>query len=297
MKVLILGGSGMLGHKLWQRLAPHFDTHVTFRQSPQPYAAYGIFDDARSIGGVSAEDFDSVIRALASVRPDVVVNCIGIVKQDATAKDPVKSITVNALFPHRLAHVCRVANARLIHISTDCVFSGQAGDYKETDKADAEDLYGRTKFLGEVAYENSLTIRTSMIGRELSGAHGLIEWFLSQRGQTVRGFKRAVFSGFTTAALADVISNVISKHPELSGVWHVAAEPINKFELLSLVKEAFKLNIEIGPDDSFICDRSLNADRFRHETGWAPQTWPEMIQEMAQDPTGYDEFRRNHAYR
>jgi dTDP-4-dehydrorhamnose reductase len=297
MKVLILGGSGMLGHKLWQRLAPDFYTHVTFRQSPQAYSAYGIFDPARSIGGVSAEDFDTVIRALASVRPDVVVNCIGIVKQDATAKDPLKSITVNALFPHRLAHSCRAANARLIHISTDCVFSGQSGDYKETDKADAEDLYGRTKLLGEVDYENALTIRTSMIGRELSGAHGLVEWFLSQRGQTVRGFKRAVFSGFTTAALADIISNVIAKHPELRGVWHVAAEPINKFDLLSLVKEAFGLNIEIVAEDSFICDRSLDADRFRRETGWAPDGWPQMIDQMAQDPTPYDEFRRSHAHR
>jgi dTDP-4-dehydrorhamnose reductase len=297
MKVLILGGSGMLGHKLWQRLAPQFDTHVTFRQTPQTYAAYGIFDPARSLGGVSAEDFDSVVRALASVRPDVVVNCIGVVKQDAAAKDPVKSIGVNALFPHRLAHACRAANARLIHISTDCVFSGKAGDYKETDKADAEDLYGRTKFLGEVDYENCLTIRTSMIGRELSGTHGLIEWFLSQRGQTVRGFKRAVFSGFTTAALADIIGNVISKHSQLRGVWHVAAEPINKFELLSLVKQAFGLNIEIMAEDSFICDRSLNAERFRRETGWAPDGWPQMIQQMAQDPTGYDEFRRSDAHR
>jgi dTDP-4-dehydrorhamnose reductase len=142
-----------------------------------------------------------------------------------------------------------------------------------------------------------MTIRTSMIGRELSGTHGLIEWFLSQRGQTVRGFKRAVFSGFTTTALADIISDVISKHPKLNGVWHVAAEPINKFELLSLVKQAFKLDIEILPEDSFICDRSLDAERFRSETGWTPATWPQMIHQMAQDPTSYDNFRRNHAHR
>jgi dTDP-4-dehydrorhamnose reductase len=296
-KVLILGGSGMLGHKLWQRLAPEFDTHATFRQAPHHYSAYGMFDPARSIGHVSAEDFDSVVRALASVRPEVVVNSIGVIKQDATAKDPLKSISVNALFPHRLAHACRAANARLIHISTDCVFSGRSGNYKETDQSDAEDLYGRTKFLGEVDYENCMTIRTSMIGRELSGTHGLIEWFLSQRGQTVRGFKRAVFSGFTTTALADIIRDVISKHPKLNGVWHVAAEPINKFELLSLVKQAFKLDIEILPEDSFICDRSLDAERFRSETGWTPATWPQMIHQMAQDPTSYDNFRRNHAHR
>jgi dTDP-4-dehydrorhamnose reductase len=297
LKVLILGGSGMLGHKLWQRLAPEFDTYATFRQAPPHYPAYGMFDPARSIGDVSAENFDSVVRALASVHPEVVVNCIGVVKQDASAKDPLKSINVNALFPHRLAHACRAANARLIHISTDCVFSGRSGNYKETDQSDAEDLYGRTKFLGEVDYENCMTIRTSMIGRELSGTHGLIEWFLSQRGQSVRGFRRAVFSGFTTIALADIISDVISKHPKLNGVWHVAAEPINKFELLSLVKQSFKLDIEISPDDSFMCDRSLDAERFRRETGWSPNAWPQMIQQMAHDSTPYDEFRRTHAHR
>ena len=283
----------MLGHKLWQRLAPEFDTHVTFRKSPHHYSTYGIFDPDRSIGHVSANDLDAISRALASVRPDVVINCIGIVKQDQTAKDPLKSISVNALFPHQLAHECRVVNARLIHISTDCVFTGRSGNYKETDKSDAEDLYGRTKFLGEVEYENCMTVRTSMIGRELSGTHGLIEWFLSQRGKTVRGFKRAIFSGFTTTALADVISLLISKYRTLNGVWHVASEPINKFELLSLVKQFLALDIEILPDDSFICDRSLDAGRFRFETGWAPMAWPEMIQHMAEDPTPYDEVRRS----
>lgn len=292
-KTLILGGSGMLGHKLWQTLSRRFDTCATFRGSPDFEAPGGLFDPARSLGGVSAHDFDSVVRALAAARPEVVVNCVGIVKQDAAAKDPYQSIAVNALFPHRLAQACAVARARLIHVSTDCVFTGRRGNYKETDAADAEDIYGRTKWLGEVDDEHCLTIRTSMIGRELRGAHGLVEWFLSQRGKSVRGFKRAVFSGFTTEALASIIGDVIADQKHLRGVWHVAAEPINKFDLLTLVKDAFKLDIEIEPDETFVCDRSLDGSRFSRETSFAPPAWGEMIERMARDATPYEEIRKN----
>src|SRR5215468_2937943 len=199
MKVLVLGGSGMLGHKLWQTFGPHFDTYVTFRGVPEEYRRYRIFDQAKSISNISAEDIDSVARVFGTVQPDVVVNCIGIVKQDTAAKDPIASITVNSLLPHHLARLCHQHSARLIHLGTDCVFSGRKGDYSEADIPDAGDLYGRTKLLGEVAGENCLTIRTSMIGRELKGSHGLLEWFLSQTDR-VRGFKRAIFSGFTTQA-------------------------------------------------------------------------------------------------
>ena len=287
----------MLGHKLWQTLAGRFDAHVTFRQSPAAYSRLGLFDPSRSHGQVSAQDFDSVVRALAAVRPAAVVNCIGIVKQDAAAKDPYQSIAVNALFPHRLAQACGAAGARLIHISTDCVFTGRSGHYAESCVTDAEDLYGRTKALGEVDYEHCLTLRTSMIGRELQGSHGLVEWFLGQQGKTVRGFKRAVFSGFTTEALAAIISDLIADHRELHGVWHVAAEPINKFDLLSLVKGAFNLDIEIEPDETFVCDRSLDAARFRQATGFTPPSWPQMIERMARDTTAYEEMRRIYANR
>jgi dTDP-4-dehydrorhamnose reductase len=297
MKVLILGGSGMLGHKLWQTLRGRFDTRVTFRRPPALYARLGLFDPSRSIGHVSAQDFDSVVGALASARPDVVVNCVGIVKQDAAAKDPYQSINVNALFPHRLAHACAASGARLIHVSTDCVFTGRRGNYKESDASDAEDLYGRTKWLGEVEGEHCLTIRTSMIGRELQGAHGLIEWFLSQRGKSVRGFKRAVFSGFTTEVLAGIIADIIADRRELSGVWHVAAEPVNKFDLLTLVRQAFGLDIEIEPDETFVCDRSLDGSRFGQTTGFSPPSWPEMIERLAHDSTPYEEIRKNYADR
>ena len=282
----------MLGHKLWQTFAERFDTFVTFRQPPTGFAT--IFDSSRTVSGVSANDFDTVTRAVASVKPEVLVNCIGIVKQDSAAKDPLTSISINALFPHRLAQLCRATGARLIHLSTDCVFSGRGGNYQEDDSSDAEDLYGRTKLLGEVGSPGCLTLRTSMIGRELTGAHGLVEWFLSQQGKRVRGFRRAVFSGFTTPALAETIAWIIEEHPSLEGVWHVAAEPINKFDLLTLVKERAGLEIEIEPDDSFVCDRSLNGERFREATGFVPPKWSDMISQLFQDPTPYNEFRRSH---
>jgi len=289
----------MLGHKVWQHFAKRLEAYATFRQSPSRYERFGIFDTSRSLGHVSAEDFDSVIRAMETMHPDAVVNCIGIVKQDAAAKDAVSSITVNALFPHRLAHLCRASGVRLVHLSTDCVFSGSEGNYTEDARPDATDLYGRTKLLGEVDYDNCLTLRTSMIGRELQGSHGQIEWFLSEAadGRQVRGFKRAVFSGLTTAALAQLIADLLLDHPRLSGVWHVAADPINKFDLLSLVKNSYGLNIEIEPDESFVCDRSLDASRFRAATGFTPQSWPEMIEQMRKDDTPYEQFRRTDAQR
>jgi dTDP-4-dehydrorhamnose reductase len=297
MRVLILGGSGMLGHKLWQTLSPSLDTYVTFRRAPAAYERFGIFDEARAVGGLSADNIDDFARELAVVRPHVIVNCVGIVKQDAAAQDPVSAITVNSLFPHQLAGICRPAGVRLIHLSTDCVFSGRNGNYSEADPADAEDLYGRTKLMGEVGGENCLTIRTSMIGRELGGAHGLVEWFLSQEGRRVRGFRRAVFSGFTTLALAELLGEVISRHADLRGVYHVAADPINKFDLLSLIKEAYGLSVEIEPDETFICDRSLKGTRFREATGFVAPGWPEMVQRLRDDPTPYHEIRRVNAER
>jgi dTDP-4-dehydrorhamnose reductase len=295
MRVLIVGGSGMLGHKLWQVFASRFDTYVTLRRGFDSYNRYGLFNSAHTVDCVSAEDFDSVVRAIDAVRPAVVINCIGIVKQAEAANDPLASIDINALFPHRLAKWCQGRGMRLIHISTDCVFSGRKGNYREGDVPDAEDLYGRTKLLGEVSDEGCLTIRTSMIGRELETSNGLIEWFLNQEDKTISGYKKSVFSGFTTNALAEIIAGIITKNPELHGVWHVASEPISKFELLSLVKQVYGLNIRIEPDETVVCDRSLNSERFRKVTGFVPPTWHDMIEQMYRDSTPYSELRRHHA--
>jgi dTDP-4-dehydrorhamnose reductase len=232
------------------------------------------------------------VRVMAEVKPEVVINCVGIIKQLDAAKDPIVSLSINSLFPHRLANLCRAAGARMIHISTDCVFSGRKGMYAEDDASDAEDLYGRTKYLGEVAHPGCLTIRTSIIGHELHSAHGLIDWFLSNRGGKVRGFSRAIYTGFTTSTMAKIIADIIANHPELSGLWQVSSDPISKYNLLKIVNEVYNTGIEIEPDDKFICDRSLNSARFRAALNFQPPTWPEMITDMFQDNLHYEHGRK-----
>jgi len=288
--VLILGAAGMLGHKLYQVHKNRFTVWATVRSSYTNYAKYGIFDSNDIIDDVDVNNFDKIVDILAGLRPDVVINCIGIIKQLKAAKDPIVSIHINSLLPHRLASLCQASNARFLHISTDCVFNGKKGSYTEEDPSDATDLYGRTKFLGETNRQGCLTLRTSIIGRELSTARGLIEWFLSNRKGKVKGFKRAIYTGFTTLALAEIVADVIENHPDLSGKYHVSSDPIDKYSLLCLVRDAFGIQIEIEPEINTVIDRSLDSRRFRSETRFKPPSWPEMIKQMAQDPTPYDKF-------
>ncbi len=291
MRVLILGASGMLGHKLWQVCRDRFETWGTVRSSYQEYARYGLFDADRLLGGIDASDFYTVVRAIEMAKPDVVINTIGIIKQLSAAKDPIVSIAVNSLFPHRLARLCQATSARLIHISTDCVFSGRKGMYAEHDVPDPEDLYDRSKLLGEVAGPACLTLRTSFIGRELQSSNGLVEWFLSHRGGFVQGFTNVIFSGFATRTFAGIIAEVIERHPDLSGVYHVSSEPISKYHLLCLLREAFQIPIEIEPFPHHQIDRSLDSRRFRSAIGYVPPPWPAMAQAIAGDPTAYEAWR------
>jgi len=292
MRVLILGASGMLGHKLWQVFRDRFETWGTVRSSYEEYARYGLFDAHRLPGGIDASKFSTVVRALEIAKPDVVVNAIGIVKQLPAAKDPIASIAVNSLFPHRLARLCQTSGARLVHIGTDCVFSGRKGMYSEEDMPDAEDLYGRSKLLGEIGGPECLTLRTSLIGRELESTSGLVEWFLSNRGRRVQGYTNAIFSGLSTLALASIIADVIERHPDLSDIYHVSSEPISKYQLLCLLREAFQIPIEIEPVPHHNIDRSLNSHRFRSATGHIAPPWAEMVEAMAKDPTPYEAWRR-----
>jgi dTDP-4-dehydrorhamnose reductase len=278
----------MLGHKLGQVLSHAFDTHLAVRRDDASGLA-AILDTERVLTGVSAEDMGSVANAVAEVGPDVVVNCVGIVKQASAASEAVPCITVNALFPHRLADLCTERGARLVHISTDCVFSGRAGGYTEDDIPDPVDLYGRSKLLGEVD-DGCLTIRTSIIGRELSGAGGLLEWFLAQHG-SVRGFRRAIFSGLTTQALAELLATLICEHRELTGIRHVASAPISKHDLLGMLREAYGLDVQIVADDEMICDRSLDGTKLERETGVRAPSWAQMIAALAADETPYEQLR------
>ncbi len=291
MKLLILGAGGMLGHKLLQTARNEAYVRGTVRGSAAAYRRFGI-EPAELIPHVDVEQFDSIVKAFAAFRPDAVVNCIGVVKQLESAKDPLVTLPINSLLPHRLANLCRATGARMVHISTDCVFSGRKGMYTEDDLSDAEDLYGRSKFLGEVAGEGIVTLRTSIIGRELSTASGLVEWFLANRGGAVDGYTRAIFSGLTTQALSRVILDVLKSPAALSGLHQVSVEPINKYDLLHLLNDAYGAGVKIRPNDSVAIDRSLDSTRFRQATGFRPPGWTELVAEMANDPTPYDQWRK-----
>jgi len=280
MRVLILGGNGMLGHVAWESFRKNFDVYVTIRGVFSEVEKFKIFDKEKTICGVSAEDFSVFEKIVNTVKPDVILNCIGIVKQIREAVDPIKSIEINSLFPHKLAALCSINNCRLIHLSTDCVFSGNKGYYTENDIPDPVDLYGRSKLLGEVSEGNSLTIRTSMIGRELVTKHGLLEWFFSQNDKSVKGYTNVAFSGFTTTVLCVILKDVIIDHMNLKGIYHVSSEPISKYELLLLIKEKMGLKTRIIPDNEFKCDRSLDSSKFRRETAYYPPSWEDMIGEM-----------------
>jgi len=285
MRVLILGGNGMVGHKLYQVLGKRFDTWATVRARPQCVVDAGALDPERLLDNVDALHFASVERALAMVRPDVVINAVGVIKQSSAVQDAVGTITINALLPHQLAAACAGSGARLIHISTDCVFSGRQGMYRESDVPDPEDFYGRSKLLGEVTAASCLTLRTSIVGPELGSTLGLLEWFLANAGKTVRGYTNAIFSGFPTVILAKIISEIITSAPDLTGLYHVSAEPIDKYSLLCLFRDAYKIPVEIEPFAGVRIDRSLDSSRFRSATGFAPQPWPKMIAAMAEDFT------------
>ncbi len=286
-KVLVLGATGMLGHKLVQRLAGRFDVCGTVRGEAAEYRKHPALATARLLSGLAMEDVDSLRRALDSAHPNVAINCVGIVKQLKEAKNPLAAIRINALLPHQLAELCDERGIRLIHFSTDCVFSGRKGNYAEEDLPDAEDLYGRTKLLGELTAPGCLTLRTSIVGRELHRGLGLIEWFLSQRGGRVKGFARALYTGLTTNAMADLVADLISDFPDLSGVWHASSEPISKYDLLRIVNGVFDLGITIERDEEFFCDRRLDSSRFRARIGFRPESWEQMIAKMHDDATVY----------
>jgi dTDP-4-dehydrorhamnose reductase len=280
MKVLVLGVSGMLGNAAYRVLSANPELRVF--GTARSEGARKFFSPALAeniVLGVDVESQDSLIKAFGTVRPDVVINCVGLVKQLSDANDPLMAVPINTLLPHRLAALCKASGARLVHISTDCVFSGKKGGYLESDFPDAYDLYGRSKLLGEVDYPHAITLRTSIIGRELSGARSLVGWFLAQQGK-VDGFTGAVFSGLPTMELARVINEFVLPRPHLHGLYHVAAKPINKYDLLKLVASTYGKDTEIVPSDRLTIDRSLNADRFAEATGYVAPEWPVLIKNM-----------------
>ncbi len=277
MKVLVLGSTGLIGSTVLRVLSekPSLDVFGTVRSECLALQLKNIFT------GVDIQDDSRVLDIFASVNPDTVINCVGATKHKDDGNQPINAIKLNALFPHRLAQICNLFGTRLIHISTDCVFSGKKGSYTESDQPDADDIYGKSKALGEVLYGDALTIRTSTIGHELNTNYGLLNWFLSQENRC-KGFKNAVFSGLPTVVLAQVIRDHILNNKALNGLYHIAAAPINKYDLLMLIAEVYGKKIDVELDEDFVIDRSLDATKFNLATSFKAPEWPELIQSMYQ---------------
>lgn len=279
-RLLVLGASGMLGNAVMRVFADSAGYEVT--GSVRSAAALRLLPAnlaGKVLPGYDVENQDNLVELFNRVRPHIVINCVGLVKQLAQAGDPLRAIPINSLLPHRLAQLCGVAGARLIHMSTDCVFSGAKGNYTETDVCDAQDLYGRTKLLGEVDYPHAITLRTSIIGHELDSSSSLVGWFLAQQG-SVKGYEKAIFSGLPTVEIARLIRDHVIPFPQLHGLYHVSADAINKFDLLTLVAQAYGKQIAIEADRSLTIDRSLDSSRFRAATGFTPPTWPTLVARM-----------------
>lgn len=282
LRILVLGVTGMLGSVVYRYLSESgFNTWGTMRrEKARAYFPSSLHEQL--ISNIDVENNDDLIKVFARVRPELVINCVGVIKQVACANDPLTVLSINALLPHRLAQLCALSQSRLIHISTDCVFSGIKGMYTEDDKSDADDLYGRSKYLGEISdLSHVFTIRTSMIGHELESRHSLVDWFLSQ-DKEVKGYTGAIFSGLPTIELASIIRDFIIPNKELFGLYHVVAEPIAKYELLKLIAERYHKDLQITPDDSVQIDRSLCGKRFVDASGYKVAAWPQLIEHMYQ---------------
>lgn len=278
MKILVLGASGMIGGTMFRLLADRTDWTVfgTLRGQAESAKLGG-----RLIAGIDLSNLDHINNLFRQVRPEIVVNCAGLTKHVIGGNEPIPALTMNALLPHRLVELCAVGNARLIHVSSDCVFSGRSGNYREDDVTDAQDIYGKTKALGEVIGNHVVTLRTSTIGHEAGTKLGLLEWFLSQR--ECKGFRKAIFSGLPTIEFARVVRDIVIPRPELSGLYNVGAEAIDKFSLLQLINNVYRAQVSILADDAFSIDRSLNVDRFTGATGYQAPTWPSLVDALHKD--------------
>ena len=279
-KVLVLGSTGLLGSNLLK----YFSIKSNFE-------CFGIIrknSDKKKLKYIKnlklyKIDFDkpsSFRKVFNKVKPNIIINCIGVVKQVFNNNKNSDIIRVNSFLPHFLSELVNKNNKiRLIHFSTDCVFSGLKGNYSENDIADANDIYAVSKILGEVNYPNTLTLRTSIIGHELKTKHSLLNWFLSQK-KLIKGYRNAIFSGLTTPEIAKVLTKYVIPNKKLKGIYHLSGKPISKYDLLYIIKKVYKKEIKILPDFKIKINRSLNSRLFKKVTGYKPPTWNKLIQEM-----------------
>lgn len=278
MKILVFGADGMLGHQLVESLLPRHDVAGTVRKQ-DTVAGKDAASGVRLFTDVDVRDHSRILDVVERFGPDAVVNAVGIVKQREEAKNAIESIEVNSLLPHRLAEVCMDRGMRLVHLSTDCVFTGEKGSYLDQDLPDARDMYGRSKMMGEVEGTGVVTLRTSIIGLELARKRSLIEWFLSQTG-TIKGYRKAIYTGFTTVEMSRIIEKLLMAPVPAQGIYNVSSDPIDKYSLLCLLRDRLGKVLEIIPDDEFVCDRSLDSGRFRKEFNYVPPDWQVMLDEL-----------------
>jgi dTDP-4-dehydrorhamnose reductase len=295
MKILVLGGAGMLGHKMVQTLTTQYEDvwwTLRGRRDDARLAPVPLLRGDHAIENVDAADMAGLRKTIERVRPDAVVNCIGLIKQRPEGQSPIEAITINSLLPHVVAESILPWRGRLIHFSTDCVFNGRRGNYTETDVCDAEDVYGRSKALGESVAANVLTLRTSIIGRELSQHQSLLDWFLAQRGGTVRGFRRHIWSGVTTNHLAEVTARALREWSALSGIYQVSSGSISKYDLLLLVRDVYSLPVVVEPDETQVLDRSMSGAKLAAATGYHPPPMITLLEQIVSDPTPYPQLGR-----
>ena len=282
MRILILGVSGLIGHKIFQELSESFEVFGTLHKSKNHYGNITLFSGQNVIENINVSEFEILKGVLFAVNPDVILNCVGITKRKTEINNAFEALTINSVFPHQLANWAKINQKRVIHFSTDCVFNGKTGNYRETSLTTAEDVYGRTKALGEINYKHTLTIRSSFIGQELFGKTELLEWFLAQNGKQIKGFTNTLYSGVSTTFMARVVKNIISNFPNLSGLYHLATDiPISKYELLCLAKEAFNVNVDIIPEDEHVHLPTLDASKLKRKINLIVPAWNEMMKELA----------------
>lgn len=278
-KIVVLGANGMLGGSLHRYFTKTEHSVVGTVRSDLALKQLSDWGFSNIIGGIDATDYDAVEGVITELKPDYVFNCIGLIKQLSQSELPIPAIEINSLLPHKLAELCTKYKSRLVHFSTDCVFSGSTGGYTESSLPDATDLYGRSKLLGEVDYGQHLTLRTSIIGHELNSNVSLVDWFLNQKG-SIRGFSKAIFSGLPTCYVAEFIDNYVISNPGLSGLYHLSAEPIDKYQLLLLIKNTYGIDIDVVDHPDFVIDRSLNSNKLRNIINFKPATWPDLVEKM-----------------
>jgi len=283
MKVLIVGATGMLGYSLFTNLsdADQLNVYGTVRNIKGKEKYYAGCEE-RLFTNVDVSNLGSIEAVIESLQPEIVINCIGLIKQHDISKQHIDAVSINSLLPHQLASICSVHSSKLIHFSTDCVFDGKKGQYTEGDLPDALDLYGRSKCLGEVDYAPHLTIRTSIIGHELDSNVSLVDWFLSQNS-SVKGFSKAIFSGLPTAYIAKLLLEKIFFNKELTGLYHLSSDPIDKYSLLEMINKEYNKDITIKEEKHFVIDRSLCSKRIKEHTKIQVPDWNTLIAFMRND--------------